>query len=133
MKKVLITSLLLLTLTGCATNRQNAELLGGITGAAAGKSLGGTGGAIIGAAVGAAAAGSIGQRLDENQAPPVPPQVVSVAPNEIIGYPPPTVVYVQPWYRAPGPYWYWSYHSNLGWGWYHPRHHHFHHRPRHHR
>ena len=127
MRKILLSSLLLIALTGCATNQQNAEVLGALTGAAAGKSLGGTGGAIIGAAIGAGAAGAIGQSLDERQ----PPYIVSVAPSEIVQYPP--VVYVKPWYQSPGPNWYWSYHSILGWGWYHPQHHHFHHRsPRRH-
>jgi len=55
MKKIILASLVLLTLTGCATNRQNGELLGAMTGAAVGKTFGGTGGAVIGAAVGAAA------------------------------------------------------------------------------
>jgi len=42
---------------------------------------------------------------------PVPPPGVVV---------PPGVVYVAPAYVAPGPGYYWRYHSGYGWGWHHP-------------
>jgi hypothetical protein len=44
---------------------------------------------------------------------PVPPPGVMV---------PPGVAYVAPTYPMPAPGYNWNYHSNYGWGWYHPNH-----------
>jgi Glycine zipper len=122
MQKIITTiglSLLIVTLTGCATNRQNGEVLGAITGAAAGKTLGGTGGAIIGAAVGAAAGGSVGQSIDHQQSSPM---VVQVPQEQIVQVAPPTVVYVKPYWPAPHIGMNWVYVPRYGYGWHHPRH-----------
>lgn len=128
MRKLLIVSAVLLALTGCATNRQNGEVLGAITGAAAGKTLGGTGGAILGAAIGAAAGGNVGQSMDNQQYGQVSqPNVVYVNPNEVYYTPPPSVVYVRPYYPAPYTGMNWVYVPRYGWGWHH-HHHGFHYR-----
>lgn len=130
MKKLVLISLVTLALTGCATNRQNGEVLGAITGAAAGKTLGGTGGAIIGAAVGAAAGGAVGQNMD-NQQYGSQPVIVSQVPQDQIYYSmPPNVVYVQPYWPAPYAGMRWVYVQRYGWGWHH-HHHGFYHRPHH--
>lgn len=121
MKKIILASLMLLTLTGCATNRQNGELLGAMTGAAVGKTFGGTGGAVIGAAVGAAAGGQIGQSID-NQTPMAPPIVAQVDPRDIPYVTPPSVIYVQPYWHPPYAGMRWIYVPRYGWGWHHPRH-----------
>lgn len=127
MKKLILGSLVILALTGCATNRQNGEVLGAITGAAAGKTLGGTGGAIIGAAVGAAAGGAVGQSMDNQQQQ----MIVTQVPNDQIFYNPPNVVFVQPYWPAPYAGMRWIYVPRYGWGWHH-RHHGFHYRHHHH-
>lgn len=132
MKNLIIGSLLILTLTGCATNRQNGEVLGAITGAAAGKTLGGTSGAIIGAAVGAAAGGAVGQSIDNQQSQLPPPQVVQIQSHDIPRVVQPNVIYVQPYYPAPYIGMQWIFVPRYGWGWYH-RHHGFYYHPHHHR
>lgn len=132
MKKIIIAGAVLLALTGCATNRQNGEVLGAITGAAAGKTLGGTGGAIIGAAVGAAAGGAVGQSMDNQQAPQIQePTFIQIPSHDIPQVVPPNVVYVRPYYPAPHIGMHWVFVPRYGWGWYH-RHHGFHYHPRHH-
>jgi len=120
MKKIILASLVLATFTGCATNRQNGEVLGAITGAAAGKTLGGTSGAIIGAAVGAAAGGSVGQSIDNQQTQQ--PMVVQVPQDQVVSVLPPNVVYVQPYWPAPYAGMRWIYVQRYGWGWHHHRH-----------
>ena len=127
MTRIILASIMLLALTGCATNRQNGEVLGAITGAAAGKTLGGTGGAIIGAAVGAAAGGNVGQSIDNQQSAPM---VVQVPQEQIVQVAPPTVVYVQPYWPAPHIGMNWVYVPRYGWGWHH-RHHGFYYRAPH--
>ncbi len=54
MRKIVISTLVLLALTGCATHQQSNELTGAVIGGAIGNKLGGTGGAILGAGMGAA-------------------------------------------------------------------------------
>ena len=54
MRKIVISTLVLLALTGCATHQQSNELTGAVIGGALGNRLGGTGGAILGAGMGAA-------------------------------------------------------------------------------
>lgn len=127
MTRIILASIMLLALTGCATNRQNGEVLGAITGAAAGKTLGGTSGAIIGAAVGAAAGGAMGQSIDGQSSQPM---VAQVSPYEIYQSPP-NVIYVRPYYPAPYHGMAWVYVPRLGWGWHHHRHG-FHYHRRHH-
>lgn len=131
MKKILFVSVIMLALTGCATNRQNGEVLGAITGAAAGKTLGGTGGAIVGAAIGAAAGGAVGQNMDNQQVQSAPIVVSQIPQDQIYYNVPPNVVYVRPYYAAPYPGMNWVYTPRIGWGWYHHRHG-FYHRPHHH-
>ena len=126
MKKILLATLVALTLTGCATNQQTGTLAGAAVGAATGKVLGGQSGAVIGSVLGAAAGSNVGASMDAQAGQS--PQVIQAVPNEIFYTPPPRVIYVNPWYAAPGPYWRWSYHNRYGWGWYHPHRHHFHHR-----
>ena len=129
MKLKLIAIIGLLALTGCATNQQSGALAGAAMGAATGKVLGGQGGAAVGAVIGTAIGSNMGSALDQPVIVQNQPNTILVNPTEVHSYPP-SVVYVQPWYQAPGPYWYWSYHSRLGWGYYHPRHRHFYHRHR---
>lgn len=119
MKKIILALAVLSALTGCATNRQNGELLGAVTGAAVGKTLGGTGGAIIGTAVGAAAGSNVGQSIDNQQSAPM---VVQVPREQIVQVAPPNVVYVQPYWPAPYVGMNWVYVPRYGYGWHHPRH-----------
>jgi len=70
MKKIkllvlIVTSIGLLSLTGCATKAENGALIGAGTGALLGQAIGGdTGSTVIGAGVGAIAGAAIGGNED---------------------------------------------------------------------
>ena len=65
----LMLAILLVVLTGCASQQQNGTLIGGVTGALIGSAIGDGSGQNVAIAVGAIAGGligsSIGQRFDE--------------------------------------------------------------------
>jgi uncharacterized protein YcfJ len=56
-KKLVYSTLVLITLSGCATHQQSNEAVGAIIGGTIGNRIGGTGGAILGAGMGAAIGG----------------------------------------------------------------------------
>lgn len=54
LKRIALSAVLAVALSGCATHQQSNELAGAVIGGAVGNRLGGVGGAILGAGVGSA-------------------------------------------------------------------------------
>lgn len=124
MKKSIVGLLLILGLTGCATNQQNGALAGAAVGAATGKVLAGNAGAVFGTVLGAAAGSNLGASMDTPKVyqDSSQIQIVTVPQPQVYQNVPPNIVYVRPYYSAPGPNWLWVYSPRYGWSWYHHNH-----------